>query len=260
MGAKRFTISATSVTGCLRGVVFEKQQLSPPPLHPDIERTLAHFRTLALVGQRIQKALAAFWTEKGALVHADDWIPFNPYGFTGRFDALCTIQGKCVLFEIKGASRSFFEWVSAHREARPEHRMQLQVYAQLLREAYPDVEPRMLYVSRYFFEHERTLKGVEVPIVHDGALFGEAVERAQAVASALQGGSLPEPLPAIGQKFPEGAPDIPLGAITCRHHVRCLGDEHWYERACAELGKPMTARRTEVELDTLHPPPEEAPF
>ncbi|MDO8435561.1 MAG: hypothetical protein Q7S89_02665 [bacterium] len=237
---KPFTISVGSLTSCLRGVVYEKQGVAHPPLHPEIVKTLDLFRTFAELGQKIQKQLYAFWLQKGSLVRTEDWIPRTPSGFTGKFDAICTIGGKTVLYEIKGAGKSFFAWVKEHKKPRPEHAFQVLTYYHLFKDAYPDLEPRILYVSRNALKYDNALRGVEVPIEISDDQFEEAKRRADLVRAALAGGELPPPTPAIVKSFPEETMNVDLSALTCRHHALCLEDENWYAKAMRELGNDIT--------------------
>lgn len=248
-----FTISATAVTGCLRGVVFAKQGAVAPPLHPEIRERLDLFRTFAEVGQRIQSAVRSFWESKSVLEQEEDWIPRNETGFTGKFDALCRIKGRPVLYEIKGSSKSFFTWVSAHRQPRPEHRMQVMVYHRLLASSIPGLDARLLYVSRNAFTRDRTLRGVEVPIAYTEDDYQQVVAQAAAVRDALQGGAMPMPAPAIDMAWPDERRDVSLKAMMCRHHALCLDNENWYTDAQTELGRTPA---TEQE----HAPMPEVPF
>lgn len=250
--AKPFFISATAVTNCLRGVVFQKQQKTPTQLHPEIKELLDLFRTFADVGQRIQTQLRTFWQQKGVLVKAEEWIPRNEVGFTGKFDAICRINGRTVVYEIKGASKSFFTWVSEHKAPRPEHKMQVMIYHRLLSRELPDLDVRLLYVSRNTFTREGKLKGIEVPIEYSDEEFQTAVDRAAAVRTALDGGPLPDAAPAVDIAWPETKRDVSMKALTCRHHGLCLDDADWYMTAKKELGQevaPMPEQTPDPEPD-----------
>lgn len=233
---KNFTISVGSLTSCLRGVVYKKQEVPKPPLHPEIEKTLDFFRTLAELGMKIQKELYGFWEKKGSLIKKEDWIPRTPPGFTGKFDAVCRIGGRTVLYEIKGAGNSFFEWVSKYKQPRPEHAFQVLTYYHLLKDEFPDLEPRILYVSRNAYKYDKTLKGVEVLVEIDNNHLAEASRRSELVRSALNGGDLPKPTPAISKSFPSDQLDIDMNALVCRYHALCLEDNDWYAKAKKELG------------------------
>ncbi len=227
-------ISATDITGCLRGLVYKKRGTAAPPLHPDILRTLELFRTFGETGQAIQQKLTAFWRAKGCLVDGGDFIPSDA-GFTGRYDTICQIRGKLVLYEIKGVSQHFFAWVKEHREPRPYNVIQLMLYHKALLPRYPDIEPRLLYASRVLFKQGK-LAGVEIPVSYSEQQYGRALADASSVRDALAGGQLPAAWPAIEHDPQTGKPDIAMNALTCRHHALCLDDEQWYAKAKRELG------------------------
>lgn len=236
---KSVTISATDITNCLRGVVFKKQQRVAPPLHPEVQKTLDFFRTLADLGQRIQERLTQFWREKGSLVSSGDFIPSEAHGFTGRFDAICTIGGKLVLYEVKGAGASFFQSAKERKEPRSYHRLQLMIYHRALRDRFPDLAPRILYVARKPFAESGKLAGVEIPIRYTEEDFQKALGDANAVRAALTDGPLPPAAPVIEQDPVTGRRDVSLNAITCRHHALCVEDPDWYVKAKRELGLPV---------------------
>ena len=233
---KKFFISAGKITSCLRGVVYDKRQEKAPPLHPEIERILAMFRGFAETGQEIQNELREFWRKKGVLVADEDFIPFNDYGLTGRYDAICQIKGKLIIYEIKGAGKGFFKWVMVNKKARPEHKIQLMIYHVMLKEKYPDLEPRIMYVSRDILKNEKKLKGVEVPITYTEEEFERAVHSAELVKNALEGGELPPAAPDVSPSFPYEKDEISLKALTCRHHALCMDNKNWYAEAMRKLG------------------------
>lgn len=230
------TISATDVTNCLRGVYYKKQKKEAPPLHPELLKQFDLFRTFGETGQAIQNRLTAFWKKKGSLVSGGDFIPSDQLGFTGRYDTICKIGNKLVLYEIKGAGKSFFDEVRESKKPRDYHKTQLMIYHKALLDQYPDIEPRLLYVSRSIFR-EGKLMGVEIPIAYTDEEFQTAMERANLVRAAMAGGELP---PAVGSTEEyDGKQVVSMNAMMCRHHALCLNNDHWYEDTKRELGIPM---------------------
>lgn len=230
------TISATDITNCLRGVMYKKQKKEAPPLHPELMAQFDLFRTFGETGQAIQNRLTAFWKKKGSLVSAGDFIPSEELGFTGRYDTICKIGNTLVLYEIKGAGKSFFDEVRESKQPRGYHKIQLMIYHRSLLDQYPDIEPRLLYVSRSIFR-EGKLAGVEIPIHYTEDEFQKSIHNADLVRKALIGGQLPPAVPAI-EKY-GGKDVVSMNAMMCRHHTLCLGNDHWYEDTKRELGLPM---------------------
>lgn len=230
------TISATDITNCLRGIVYKKQKKEAPPLHPELMAQFNLFRTFGETGQAIQNRLTAFWKKKGSLVSSGDFIPSEEYGFTGRYDTICKIGNKLVLYEIKGAGKSFFEKVRESKEPRDYHKVQLMIYHRSLLQQYPDIEPRLLYVSRSIFRGGK-LMGVEIPVHYTDDEFQNAMSNAELVRKALVGEELPPAVPAI--EMYEGKNMVSMNAMMCRHHALCLDNDHWYEDTKRELGLPM---------------------
>lgn len=232
------TISATDITSCLRGIVFKRKKKDAPPLHPELQAQFDLFRTFADAGQAIQSRLTAFWQKKGSLVSPGDFIPSDAFGFTGRYDAICRIDGTLVLYEIKGASKGFFDTVRESKQPREYHKIQLMIYHRSLLERYPDIEPRLLYVSRSIFSQGK-LVGVEIPIAYTDDEFHNVINDADRVRQALSGGEPPPAVPAI--EMYEGKPALSMSAMMCRQHALCLDNGHWYEDAKRELGLPVTS-------------------
>ncbi len=248
------TISATDITNCLRGIVFKKQKKEAPTLHPELLAQFDLFRTFGETGQAIQNRLTAFWSKKGSLVSAGDFIPSEAFGFTGRYDTICTIGNKLVLYEIKGAGKTFFDEVRESKQPRDYHKVQLMIYHRSLLEHYPDIEPRLLYVSRSVFR-EGKLMGVEIPIHYTDEEFHNAVDNADLVRRALLGGTLPPAVPATEEYH--GKQVVSMNAMMCRHHALCLENDHWYEDTKRELGLPLAETMEPTDTSV---PDEELPF
>lgn len=232
----RNTISATDITNCLRGVVFKKQKIIAPELHPEIQKTLSFFSTLADLGKQIEAEVINFWRKKNCLISPGDFIPNESYGFTGRFDAICKINGKTILFEIKGAGRHFFGLVNQTKESRSYHKIQTMIYHHSLLDKYPDLNAHILYISRDEFKRGN-LKSVDIPIDYTENDFITVKNRADLVQKALEGGELPPAVPAIEFNSETNNEDISINAITCRHHALCLSDDDWYIHALEKLGR-----------------------
>lgn len=241
------TISATDITNCLRGVMYKKQKKEAPPLHPELLKQFDLFRTFGETGQAIQNRLTAFWQKKGSLVSSGDFIPSEELSFTGRYDTICKIGDKLVLYEIKGASKSFFDEVRESKKPRDYHKVQLMIYHRSLLRQYPDIEPRLLYVSRSIFNQGK-LMGVEVPIHYSEEEFQKAMSDANLVRKALSGGKLPPAVPATEEY--EGKKVVSMNAMMCRHHALCLDNDHWYEDTKRGLGLPMDDQ-TEPEQESV---------
>jgi len=232
----RNTISATDITNCLRGVIYKKQGKDAPALRPEIKKTLEFFSTLGDLGRQIESEIIKFWLKNDRLLNAGEFIPYTALGFTGKYDAICKIKGKSILFEIKGVGKSFFEKVSNDRLPRSYNKVQTMIYHRALLGKYPDIEPHILYVSRDEFK-KGNLKSIDIPITYSDEEFNEVIKKADLVRLALNGGELPPPTPAIEFNSERNINDISMNAITCRHHALCLDDPDWYVHALQKLGR-----------------------
>jgi len=141
-----------------------------------------------------------------------------------------------VLYEIKGVSHNYYEWVAENKRARDYNKVQTMVYHQSLLGKYPDLEPRILYFSRRLFKQSQ-LKPIEIKVDYSENDFKQIRKNADLIRSAIDGGELPSYLPVTEVDQTTGSEIVSFGAMTCDYHALCTGDENWYEHAKEKVGQ-----------------------
>lgn len=217
---------------CPRGVFYKKKKEPQPLVHPKIAELWQLFGRLQEQGQKIQQMITREFQEKGLLISPEKFIPWNDYRLTGKYDAICRINGEFVLYEIKGAGSTILEYAK-NRAPEPygEHRIQVIIYHYFLRKNFPGIKPRILYVGR------KTNERLEIPIEYEETEALKILEEAKNLLDSIEKDELPPMPETISFNKFTGKFDISMKALTCKHHALCLNDEHWYEKAMQEAAK-----------------------
>lgn len=225
---KRITISAGDLTSCPRGVYYKKKKTPEPLVHPKVAEIRELFARLGEKGQEIQKRVTQEWQAKGILLSPERFIPWNDF-VSGKYDAIVKMDGEIILYEIKGASKVIFDNGLEKPEPYDEHRLQVMIYHYFLKENFPNLKTRILYVER---NGERRL---EIPVEYKEEEIHNHLERARILREAIENDALPNPIETITWNKFYGKYDVGMGVLTCKWHSLCLEDDHWYEKALDEV-------------------------
>lgn len=226
---KKQYITPYDITACWRGVFYERKNVPKPILHPDITRMLDHFRTLADTGRKVHAYVTRIWRERGTLISSEHALPKNAWGIRGKFDAICRENDTQVLVEIKSASAGLYEWYKETGNALPSHRIQLLTYYLVMREHFPDLLLKILYVNR------ATRRACTLPIIPTEKELCVLIEKIETLQRMCVSDELPPCVPAIEPDLINGTPTISMTAMTCRYHSLCLQNDAWYEDAKAQV-------------------------
>jgi len=227
----KFYVTAGDLTSCPRGVFYKKKKTPLPLVHPKIAEIWQLFGRLQEQGQKIQKALTLEWQERQVLVSPERFIPWNEYGITGKYDAIVKEEDRFVLYEVKGAGKAIFDNSLETPQPYDEHRKQVIIYHYFLKERFPKLTAKILYVER---GGERRL---EIPIDYSEEEFSQLAKSAKDLIEAIVNDQPPKPAETIVWNKFLNKYDINMAAITCRWHALCLGNDHWYEEALQQLEK-----------------------
>lgn len=227
---KRLIISAGDLTSCPRGVYYKKKKAPEPLVHPKIAEIWQLFGMLAEKGKLIQQRITEEWQTKGLLISPERFIPWNDF-VSGKYDAIVQIDGNLVLYEIKGGGKAIFENELEAPEAYNEHRLQVMLYHHFLKNNFPNLRARILYVER---SGQRKL---EIPVTYEENEIITLLEKAKKLKEHIETNILPEPAKTISLNKFTNEYDVSMAAITCKYHALCLQDDHWYEKALQEVKK-----------------------
>jgi hypothetical protein len=227
---KPFTLSAAALSGCLRGVYFAKLAIPEPPVEAEIAHVRQIFGMLAERGKQIQEDQTQEWRERGVLFTGEKWIPWNEWGLTGKYDALCQMEEKLIHYEIKGVSSDLFSKAPVDGP-RDDHTMQSALYNYMLRLKYPEIETRLLYVDR------RTGERLELPVT---CVEEEVLEKLALIEQVREAVDRRQPPPAanpVAWDAHERRWRVNFASITCKYHSLCLDNPGWYSAAEAEADR-----------------------
>lgn len=229
--AKKLYISAGDLTSCPSGVYHKKKKTPLPLVHPKIAEIWQLFGRLQEKGQKIQKTITEEWQKKGILISPERFIPWNDFGITGKYDAIVKINGEFILYEIKGGSKMLFDNDLEKPEPYEGHRFQVIIYHHFLKEKFPGLKARILYVERSSGER------LEISVEYEEQELFALTEKARKLKEAIEKERPPEPAETVVWNKFRQRHDVSMAAITCKHHALCLEDDHWYEKALEEVNK-----------------------
>lgn len=232
MGSKtseKFYLSAWDVISCARGVYYKKKKFPLPFLHPEIVKIKENYARAAEAGMTIQKKLRKKWLDEHILLSAENRIP-NDWGILCKFDALCDINGRLVLYEIKGVSGDFFERIRRTGEPRKDNRIQIILYHHFMSSKYPDLKPVLLYVNR-----KDPAQTIEVPVQYSEEELESVHDTVLRLRDGIEKEIPPEPAGNIIFDTFEKRYMVNPVAITCDYHGICSNDDYWYPNAEEEV-------------------------
>ncbi len=221
----RLYFSAWDILSCPLGVYYKKKKFPLPLVHPEIARIRENYARVAEAGRLIQQKLRRKWMADHVLLAAENKIP-NDWDLWCKFDALCKINGKLILYEIKGVGEDFFERIKRTGEPRKDNRIQLIIYHNFLRQKYPELKSILLYVNRK--DPEQTL---EIPLEYSNDEVEEIHHKVLALKDSIEKEIPPEPAGNITFDPYENRYMVNPVAITCEYHGLCNGDDYWYPKA-----------------------------
>lgn len=226
---RKLYFSAWDIISCLRGVYYKKKKIPLPLIHPEIVKIRENYARVAEAGRLIQQKLRRKWMADHVLLAAENKIP-NDWDLWCKFDALCKVNGKLILYEIKGVGEDFFERVRKTGEPRKDNRIQLIIYHHFLRQKYPDLKPVLLYVNRK--NPDQTL---EIAIEYSDDEVEEIHQTVLMLKEGIEKEMPPEPTGNIIIDPYEKRYLVNPVAITCEYHGLCTGDDYWYPKAIEEI-------------------------
>ena len=229
--ARKYSLSPGDLTSCWRGVYYKRNNFPKPDMDPRLLETLELFRKLGETGSRFQRELTAEWKHRNVLLESESWLPDNQWNIRGKFDAICTVDGRPTVVEIKGASDQFFEWYRTHNQPLPSHRLQALTYYLIMRAKYPDLGVKVVYVNR------KTKKPLVLDAQYSEDDLRGLVENVEGVYAYLEKSELPPVAESIEPGFVSGESTVAMNAMTCRYHTLCTGDANWYSKALTQIGE-----------------------
>lgn len=135
-----------------------------------------------------------------------------------------------IIYEIKSVNSRAFWWMAKSPKGfqpKPDHVKQAHLYLYELRDKYPGIEARVLYVAR------DDMSTQECDILYDEAHAQSQVEKFGVLNECWKNKVVPPVEPAITQEY--GKYIVNWKAKYCSHHALCMNDPDWLKKAEAEV-------------------------
>jgi hypothetical protein len=131
-----------------------------------------------------------------------------------------------LLYEVKSVNSKSFWWM-AKRDWKPNesHVLQINFYLQHLIDKYPDIQARIMYVSR----DDLTIQ--EIPVEYDADMAERCNKRFELLEKCFIEDKVPPVEPAVVWNDEARKWDINWKAKFCSHHALCMNDVDWETHA-----------------------------
>lgn len=134
-------------------------------------------------------------------------------------------RNQLIVQEIKSIVQSGFQWRRSDSEPMSSHKKQIMFYLWKLREKYPWIQGRVLYVSTDYQDLLEFVVDFDPELIDDLKKFWSMVNE------AVDTDTPPPPSPAIIQNERTGKYQINKKAEWCPYHIKCTGDPQWLSKA-----------------------------
>ena len=150
-----------------------------------------------------------------------------------RIDLLIICKKKpSIIYEIKTINSKAFWWMSKGPKGfqpKEDHVKQAHLYLHYLKDEFPNILTRLLYVSR----DDMTTQ--EAAVEYDKALAKMTIQKFELLNECWAKKEMPPVEPAI--QLEDGKYGVNWKAKYCSHHGLCMGDLNWEKKAEREVAK-----------------------
>lgn len=138
-------------------------------------------------------------------------------------------RNQLIVQEVKSIVQAGFKWRQGDNEPMSSHTKQIMFYLWKLREKYPWIEGRVLYVSTDYQDL------LEFVVKYDEFLIEDLKRFWSMINQAVDTDTPPPPAPAVIQNEKTGNWMINKKAEWCPYHIKCTGDPEWMVKAKKEV-------------------------
>ena len=240
---------ATDLGGCLGGAYFRRKGAIPS--NPPDARSLRIMR----MGKKIEELVVDDFENhfkdnpEILLLETQGYMYDEALNASARYDILIVPRNLTPLvYEVKSVNSKAFWWMAKEGwKVKPEHEMQIQWYLHKLKSTYPDIEGRVLYVSR------DDLVIQELSVEYDSTITKQSIDKFTLLDQCWKDQTPPPVEPAVvfnesGKKW-----QVNYKAKYCSHHSLCLDDVQWLEKAEKRVAGLNSGEINPNELPTTEP-------
>lgn len=138
-------------------------------------------------------------------------------------------ENQLIVQEIKSIVSNGFRWRQQDDEPMSSHKKQLMFYLWKLREKYPNIQGRVLYVSTDYQDLLEFVVDYDETIIDDLKKFWSMINE------SVETDTPPPASPAVVQNPKTGKFQINYKAEWCPYHIKCTGDPNWLQKAKLEV-------------------------
>ena len=138
-------------------------------------------------------------------------------------------KNSLIVMEIKSIVEAGFKWRQSDGRPMEEHNKQLMFYLWKLREAYPWILGRVIYVDT---SYQNIL---ELNVDFDEEVINELKKFWKYINDCIENKTPPVLIPSIIQNPKTGLWQMNYQADWCKYHIHCTGDANWKTKALQEI-------------------------
>jgi hypothetical protein len=140
-------------------------------------------------------------------------------------------KNSLMVIEIKSISEWGFKFREREGIPMEAHSKQTQFYLWKLRDKYPNILARVLYVQIPY----QNLLEFDIPYSEEDLM--DLQRFWTTINKAIKVGKLPPAAPSVVKSSINGKWQVNYQAEWCRHHIKCTGDSGWLDKAIKEVQK-----------------------
>ncbi|MEK6883779.1 MAG: hypothetical protein AABY22_29390, partial [Nanoarchaeota archaeon] len=218
---------ATDLGGCLGGAYFRRK--GETPSNPPDARSLRIMRMGKKIEEMVVEDFQNYFKDKPEILLLDTqgYLLDEELSASARYDLLIVHRNlPPLVYEIKSVNSKAFWWMAKEGfKIKPEHELQIQWYLKKLIEKYPDIEGRVLYVSR------DDLVIQELNTSYNPEIAKQSEEKFRLLNECWRNQTLPPVEPAVVFNDANRKWQVNYKARYCSHHSLCLGNVNWGKEA-----------------------------
>lgn len=140
-------------------------------------------------------------------------------------------ENELIVLEIKSIVETGFRWRKKEQKPMEGHTKQLMFYLWKLKETYPNIKGRIIYVDCSYQDILEFNVDLDSDVIRDCKKFWKAVNESVEAETPLP------PAPSIVRSSMWGKWQVNYVAKWCQYHDKCTGDPKWLEKAEEEVAK-----------------------
>lgn len=145
-------------------------------------------------------------------------------------------ENQLIVMEVKSIVEKGFEWRKSDGVPMDSHKKQSMFYLWKLRETYPNIKARVIYVDTSYQNLLEFDVELDLSLLEDMKRFWKSINE------AVLNKTPPPESPSIVKNPKSGKWQINFMADWCRYHDKCTGDPEWKVKAIAKV-KELNTRK-----------------